>query len=443
MAVNTAQASFNIDETVQKLVMTDNIKEKEVVARDIQAQAQAKGIFLASIHDVYKARGTGKGKNFTVPAMNLRSLTYYLARAIFRTAKRLNAGAFIFEIAKSEMGYTNQPPIEYSAVILAAAIKEGYSGPVFVQGDHCQIKATAYVENKSKEVAGLKDMVADCVAAGFYNIDVDSSTTVDLGRPSLTEQQRDNFEVCAEMTKLIRSIQPKGIQISVGGEIGEVGHKNSTVEELTAFMDGYNQSLAKGLEGLSKISVQTGTSHGGVVLPDGKIADVKVDFDTLKSLSAAAQKKYGLGGAVQHGASTLPDEAFNKFPEINTIEIHLATNFQNNTLDSKLFPKDLYAKMVEWSKVNCASERKPKDTEEQFIYKARKRALGQFKKEIYGLPEHVKEGIAAEIEKNFEFLFKQLNVNDTKDFVTSIIKPVYATIGLRHTQAHLDGEGDD
>jgi len=440
MSVN---AAFDVDATVQKLVMTDNIKEKETLAREIQAQAAEKGTFLASIHDVYLARGKGKGKNFTVPAMNLRSLTYYLARAIFRTAKKLNAGAFIFEIAKSEMGYTNQPPIEYSAVILAAAIKEGYTGPVFVQGDHCQIKASAYFENKTKEVSGLKDMVADCVAAGFYNIDVDSSTTVKLDRPTLTEQQRDNFEVCAEMSKHIRKIQPKGIQISIGGEIGEVGNKNSTVEELTAFMDGYNQSLGNGLEGLSKISVQTGTSHGGVVLPNGKIAEVKVDFDTLKALSALGAKKYGMGGAVQHGASTLPDEAFNKFPEIGTIEIHLATNFQNKTLDSKLFPKDLYAKMVEWSKVNCASERKANDTDDQFIYKARKRALGQFKKEIYGLPESVKEGIAAEIEKNFEFLFKMLNVNDTKDFVVSNIKPVKTTIGLRDTQAHLDGEGDD
>ena len=440
MAVNT---SFDVDAIVQKLVMTDNIKEKETLAREIQAQAGSKGIFLASIHDVYMARGKGKGKNFTVPAMNLRSLTYFLARAIFRTANKLKAGAFIFEIAKSEMGYTNQPPIEYSAVILAAAIKEGYTGPVFVQGDHCQIKATAYFENKAKEVAGLKDMVADCIAAGFYNIDVDSSTTVKLDRPTLTEQQRDNFEICADMTKHIRSLQPKGIEISVGGEIGEVGNKNSTVEELEAFMEGYNKSLAKGLVGLSKISVQTGTSHGGVVLPDGTIANVSVDFNTLKALSAAGAQKYGMGGAVQHGASTLPDNAFNKFPEINTIEIHLATSFQNKTLDSKLFPKDLYAQMVEWSKVNCASERKAKDTDEQFIYKARKRALGQFKKEIYGLPLSIKEGIAAQLEKNYEFLFQQLNVNDTKDFVTSIIKPVQATIGLRHTQAHLDGEGDD
>jgi fructose/tagatose bisphosphate aldolase len=440
MVVNSA---FDVDATVQKLVVTDDVKEKEALARDIQARAQAKGIFLASIHDVYMARGKGQGKNFTVPAMNLRCLTYYLARAIFRVAQRVHAGAFIFEIAKSEMGYTNQTPIEYSAVVLAAAIKEGHSGPVFVQGDHCQIKATSYFENKAKEVAGLKDLVADCIAAGFYNIDIDSSTTVDLSRPSLTEQQRDNFEVCAEMSKLIRGLSPKGIQISIGGEIGEVGHKNSTVEELSAFMDGYNKTLAKGLEGLSKISVQTGTSHGGVVLPDGTIAKVKVDFDTLKALSKAAQTRYGMGGAVQHGASTLPDEAFHKFPEINTIEIHLATNFQNKVLDSKLFPKELYAKMVEWTKANCQSERKATDTEEQYIYKARKRALGQFKKDMMNMPLNVKEGIASELEKNFEFLFKQLNVNDTKDFVTKIIKPVQTVIGLRHAQAHLDGEGDD
>ena len=434
---------MDIDQTVKQLVLSDNIKEKEKLAQAIHAEANAKGIYLASIHDLYMARGKGQGKNFTVPAMNLRSLTYYLAKAIFRVAKRQNAGAFIFEIAKSEMGYTGQPPVEYVGVVLAAAIKEGYTGPVFIQGDHCQIKVSEFKKDKKKEVAGLKDMIADCVAAGFYNIDVDSSTTVDLSKATLTEQQRDNFEVGADISAFIRKIQPKGVQVSIGGEIGEVGHKNSTVEELVAFVDGYNSALPKGLVGLSKISVQTGTSHGGVVLPDGTMANVSVDFNTLKDLSNAAAKKYGMGGAVQHGASTLPDNAFNKFPDMDTIEIHLATNFQNKTLDSKLFPKDLYDKMVEWTKANCLSERKATDTDEQYVYKARKRALGQFKKDIMNLPESIKDGISAELEKNFEFLFKQLNVNDTKDFVVSIVKPVNVTIGLRETQAHLDGEGDD
>ena len=289
------QATVNIDDLVRQLVLTDNIKEKEKVAKEIHALARSKGAYLASIHDVYMSRGKGQGKNFTVPAMNLRSLTYYLAKAIFRVAKRNNAGAFIFEIAKSEMGYTGQPPIEYVGVILGAAVKEGYTGPVFIQGDHCQIKATEYFKDRAKEVAALKDMVHDCLAAGFYNIDVDSSTTVKLDRPTLTEQQRDNFETCAEMSDFIRKHQPKGVQVSIGGEIGEVGHKNSTVEELVAFTEGFNKTLSKGSVGLSKISVQTGTSHGGTVLPDGTIAKANVDFNTLRDLSAAAQKQRSPG----------------------------------------------------------------------------------------------------------------------------------------------------
>ena len=44
---------------------------------------------------------------------------------------------------------------------------------------------------------------------------------------------------------MIRDLEPAGITISVGGEIGEVGGKNSTVEELRAFMDGYREVLEK------------------------------------------------------------------------------------------------------------------------------------------------------------------------------------------------------
>ena len=435
-------AEQNIDDLVKELVLASDINKKKEAAGKVIELAKSKKIYLSSIHDLYIEQGKGKGTNFTVPAMNLRSLTYYLAKAIFRVARKSNAGAFIFEIAKSEMGYTDQPPIEYTGVVLAAAIKEKYSGPVFIQGDHCQIKAKAYFADPQKEVASLKHLIEDAVSAGFFNIDVDTSTIVDLKKKTIPEQQRDNFQTCAELTKFIRSIQPKGMMISVGGEIGEVGGKNSTVEELKAFMDGYLSSIGKGVVGISKISVQTGTSHGGVVLPDGSIAQVDVDFDTLKKLSACVREVYHLGGAVQHGASTLPEEAFNKFPEIGTVEIHLATNFQNMIFDSPKFPKALKEKMYDWTRTNCPEERKEGQSEDQFIYKARKKALGPFKKDILGIPEEIKEGIAQEIERNFEFLFKQLNVGNTKDLVNKVIKPIDVQLGLR-SKAILDGEGDD
>jgi hypothetical protein len=247
---------------------------------------------------------------------------------------------------------------------------------------------------------------------------------VDLSKPTLAEQQRLNYERCAEITAFIREREPEGVTVSVGGEIGEVGHKNSTVEELHAFMEGYNATLARlgRHAGLSKISVQTGTSHGGVVLPDGSIADVKLDLDALAALSKAARETYHLGGAVQHGASTLPQDAFGNFPQVETAEIHLATNFQNIIFDHPRLPAALRDEMKSWLAENAQSERKAGDSEEQFYYKARKRAIGPFKQRLWDLPEDARTAMAAELEKTFSFLFAQLNVNRTADLVRRFVQ---------------------
>ena len=409
--------SFDIDKTVLELVMSDDSAKKQQLAKNIFEIAHKQGAYPASIHDFYIARGKGAFSGFTVPAINLRSMTYDLARRIFKVAKKNNSGAFIFEIARSEIGYTGQSPLEYSSMVMAAAIKENYSGPVFIQGDHFQVNATKFKENPDKETEALRALISDAVHSGFYNIDIDSSTVVDLSKPTLKEQQFLNYDICAKLTHFIREIQPEGITVSVGGEIGEIGHKNSTPEDLRAFMTGLNDKLPQGLIGISKISVQTGTTHGGVVLPDGSVAQINLDFNTLKTLSQVARNEYTLAGAVQHGASTLPPEAFNKFPQCETAEVHLATEFQNMIYESKHFPANLKAKIYEWLKINAANEAKQGETEEQFLYKTRKKALGPFKKEIASLPQGARDAIAAEVEGKFEFLFKQLGVVDKRVLV--------------------------
>jgi fructose/tagatose bisphosphate aldolase len=435
----------NVEKLAMDLIMTDDAAVKKEIGKKIQDMAYKKGIYPASIHELYIARGKGEWSGFTVPAINLRSMTFDLARALFRVSKKNNAGAFIFEIAKSEMGYTAQTPVEFCSVILAAAIKEEYQGPVFIQADHTQANAKKFQENPDKEMETLQALIADAVAAGFYNIDIDSSTLVDLAKPSVKKQQLNNFEVCAKLTQFIRRIEPKGITVSVGGEIGEVGHANSTPEELRAFMEGYRERLRKGLTGISKISIQTGTSHGGVVNTDGSIAAVKLDFDTLKNLSTIGQQEFGIGGAVQHGASTLPEDMFHKFPEYNTVEVHLATGFQNMMFDSKHFPSQLKEKMYEWLKVNAQSEKKATDTDEQFYYKARKKALGPFKKEIMGMPAEIREAIALEIENKFDFLFKQLKCVNNKDIVGKYVtlKRVITRKRKEGPEVVHDGEGAD
>jgi fructose/tagatose bisphosphate aldolase len=385
---------------------------------------QVTGARPASINDLYLARGRGECGGFTVPAINVRVLAYDTARAIFRAARAGKAGAIILEIARSEIAYTEQRPAEYVSVMIAAALREGYALPLFIQGDHCQVNHKKYQADPEGEVGEVKKLIAEEVGAGFYNIDVDTSTLVDLSQPTLSEQQRLNYERAAEITAFIRQHEPEGVTVSVGAEIGEVGMKNSTVEELHAFMQGYNQSLAAmGDEvGISKISVQTGTSHGGVVLPDGTMADVKLDLQALAALSKVAREEYGLAGAVQHGASTLPSNAFGNFPRIETAEIHLATNFQNIVFDHPRLPQELRERIRSWLDENAAGERKSGDTNEQFYYKARKKAIGPFKRELWCLPEDVRAALAADLEKTFSFLFEQLNVNGTEDQVNRFIQ---------------------
>ena len=414
--------SFDVANVVMELVMNDDLTRKRQLAERIFDAASKEGAYPSSIHEFYMARGRGEFSGFTVPAINLRSMTYDLARAIFRVAQKNDAGAFVFEIARSEIGYTDQPPIEYASMVMAAAVKEGYSGPVFIQGDHFQVNAAKFKENPDKEIQGLQALIGEAITSGFYNIDIDSSTLVDVSKQDLKEQQLQNYEVCAKLTRFIRNVEPKEITISVGGEIGEIGQQNSTPEELQAFMSGFRDKLGKGLSGISKISVQTGTTHGGVVLPDGSIAKIKLDFETLKTLSELARGEYGLAGAVQHGASTLPPEAFHKFVECETAEVHLATQFQNLIYESEHFPAYLRKKIYEWLKANLKGEAKQGQTEEQFIYKTRKKALGPFKKDIMRLPQETRDAIAAEIEKKFDFLFKQLKVEGTKVLVNKYIK---------------------
>ena len=389
--------------------------------------AQRLGALPASIHDFYMAGGRDEWRNRTTPAINLRGLVYDAARAVFRAAGANQTNQVIFEIARSEMGYTSQRPEEYATVLLAAALREGYRGPVFIQGDHFQINAKKYAQDPDTEVQGLRDLIVEALDAGFYNIDIDSSTIVDLSKPTIREQQEANCVRTAELTAFIREHEPAGVTVSVGGEIGEVGGKNSTVEDLEAFMDGYLASLAGyggGLTGISKISVQTGTSHGGVVLPDGSIARVNVDFETLGTLSRAARERYGLGGAVQHGASTLPEEAFNRFAEANACEVHLATGFQNIILDSPAFPDDLRRDIATYLTEHHANERKPDMTDAQFLYTTRKRAFGPFKQRMWDLPEETRHQIAQELEQRFDLIFKRLNVVGSNELVGRFVKPV-------------------
>lgn len=385
--------------------------EKNKARTKIRSLAHENGIYPASIHNIYMQYGKGELYGFTVPAFNLRNLTYEFGRLLFRKMKEKKMIAAIFEIARGEATYTAQPHDEFATSVLAAALAEGWSGPVYIQADHTQFPAEKYAADPKGQEEVLKKFIKTAIDAGFYNIDIDASTLVDLTQKDLIAQQKENAHMTAVLTDYIRSIEPEGVTVSIGGEIGHIGGINSTVADFEAYMELVESERDTTKPGLSKVSVQTGTSHGGVVLADGTIKEAVVDFSVLESIGKVAREKYRMGGPVQHGASTLPTSLFHKFPEVNTLEIHLATGFQNIIFTH--MPESLRKEIYAWIDINCAKERKEGQTDEQFYYKTRKKANGPFKEKIWKMEAIYKQKVMRELEKEVDLIVEQLRIVNT------------------------------
>jgi hypothetical protein len=155
-------------------------------------------------------------------------------------------------------------------------------------------------------------------------------------------------------------------------------------------------------------------------MPDGTVAEVAVDFQTLGELSKVSREEFGIGGAVQHGASTLPDEAFNLFAEANACEVHLATGFQNLIFESESLSSDLRQATYNWLSANRAQERKEGETDAQFFYKTRKRAFGPFKRYFWTMEEARLQAICDELEERFVQMFELLGVANTNADIRSM-----------------------
>ncbi len=351
---------------------------------------------FASTQKLYKESIKNKAKKeFIIPAFNLRALTLEAARAVFRAAKKEKAGAFIIELARSETEYANQPLSRYDNLILMAAQKENFTGPIFLQADHFKIK-------DKKEVKDLEVSIKKAIENGFYNIDIDFSNF----------SIKDNYTLTANFTKFIRKIEPRDATVSIGAEVGEIGGKNTTIEEFRKFMNGYKKSFLSpdNSRGIIKIAVQTGTSHG---------RGGKVDFELLKRLGREA-KRHNLAGVVQHGASMLAEKEFSKFLGKGVCEVHLATLFQDIIYDSRYFPSELKEKIYQWLKKKYSSERKKGEKEKDFFHRIRKKALGPFKKEILALSQKNIKKICQELEEKFIFFFRTFNVSGTSDLIKKI-----------------------
>lgn len=401
--------------------------------------AKALGIYPASIDALYRSIGeSGLQRRFTVPAINVRAIAFESARGVFQAMVGSRAGAVIFELSRGEIGFTGQRPHEYATSILCAAIAEGHRGPVFLQGDHFQISATRFAENRTTEIAALEALIAEAVCAGFFNIDIDASTLVDLSKTSVAEQQQLNADLSAHFCAAARMVEPAGVPLSLGGEIGEVGDLNSTPEELRAYLDGVTAILPAGARGLSKISIQSGTRHGGNVLADGSFGDMPIDIDLVSRMSAVCREDYGVAGCVQHGASMLSLEKIAALLAAGCVEVHLAAAFLNAAYE--VLPDTCVRQADEWAKTHFSHEWKQDWSEAQFLHHARRYPVAPFKRAWWDQVS-CHDTLRRTVRERASAYFAALGVENTQALIEAAIS--HGPVPWREPAMRPGPEGDE
>jgi hypothetical protein len=255
-----------IDQLVRTAVFGDDAELRGTARWRLRTRAAAAGIRPASIQGLYRAMGRGAGR-FTVPAFNIRAMAYDTMRAVVRAAKTLNAGALIFEISRGEMGYTYQRPHEYAAVVLGAALREGFEGSVFIQGDHVQINANQYHSTgRETELDALRALITEEIAAGFYNM---TSFILTLSRSGRRRSTSNRCSTRQPRGRFLRSsaATSDGDTISVGGRSAvrrELGCSRAAPSRKATTQRSYSRRRSAGI---SRISVEHGTAHGASSIP--------------------------------------------------------------------------------------------------------------------------------------------------------------------------------
>lgn len=393
---------------------------KSAATHWIHEIARVAGIQPWSNNDFYDEKAQGKHQFFTVPAVNARMAAFHTVRAALRAADALRLPHIVFELAVSEMGYTAQTKDEYAALVKAAYISLGITNrKIYLQADHYQIDPKKYAADADAEMDKMKDLIVKAIEAGVYNIDIDTSKfeTADAGKTD-RENQADNARLTAELFHFIRQYEKENTlpcAISIGGEVGEVGGENTTYPQVNSYLEMVKEEAERlgsgGEKGLSKISINVGSSHGGVRGPDGRPLDsVPLNFTAHHDLYMLGRDSMNSGLhvlPVQHGASTLPKNYFPLFPAMHVAEVHLATGFQDVVWDTlEREDRALYEKMLGIAREKLGDKIAGYETEAVGLAKERKHITQYVKRDV--LISAAMPAVEAALEREFSTIFNSL-----------------------------------
>ncbi|MFH1788384.1 MAG: class II fructose-bisphosphate aldolase [Candidatus Altiarchaeota archaeon] len=313
-----------------------------------------------------------KGEKLIVMAANIR--TQLSTRGIMEAAKELDA-AVLFEIAKSEIGYTGQSPQDFYDGITGMAAELDFNTPYAIHGDHITIK-----DSTPESTASARKLIEDEVAAGFTSYAIDASHNFNFDGKTVREQLSDNIAITVELADLIPS------EACLEVEVGEVGRTNAdgtkkltSVEESVTFIEALQEQGVKP----DLLAINNGTIHGNIFDEQGNIVEqVGIDIATTKAIADAIAP---LGVRIaQHGITGTPLRLMHLLIDAGIAKGNVGTNWQNVVVEN--LPGELLAKMNEWT-LACEHAKKmlakkPKISQKELIAKNIKHSIKVHKDEL-------------------------------------------------------------
>ena len=416
-----------LDRLLYNAVFNQDKSVKDYAQWAIHACANYMQAIPCTISNLYEDNTNNQMSGRTVPVLYFRGLCYESARATFKLLNQIDSAACMFAVDLSEGQDTDLSAEEYAAVMLTAAMREGFHGPLFFQAA-IRIDANNFAKNSTEESERVHQQIKAAIHNGFYNIHMDASVTVDKDQVALLEKYRNNFEQVAMMSLRAREYQPTHIEVNLSAHVGTIGdeHTINRVDEIEAFLDGYESCLrneAPKARGLSQLSVSIGTVPGGRVLPDGRPQEMNLDWQAFERLQATAIQNYDLNGLILQGVSTLSEETQKQLPYKQVLEAHLSTAHHQLLLNSSHLPEALKHDIIAYLKDAQRGHWREGMTEEQFIHSVSGKCFGPFKKKFWDLSGECKKQLKDEVSNLLGRSFAAFRIAETKRIVREKVRP--------------------
>lgn len=424
-----------VDRFVYTSILGGTQKLRHLCSLILRSAALAHGIWCDSIHPFYKTLSTGRKAVMTIPAYNVRGLTYSIVRTIFRTAQKLNAGPFIIEISPHEMSFTQQRADEIGACVLGAALRENYFGPVFIQGDHFKIDAHRSQQEKLTDTNRMQSLISDAIGNGFYNFDIDATHSLTCEHQAGRDALQDHFERVARVCEFIRQAQPQGVTAAMGVEFGSMSRLLTQKDLVLREIDMLQSNLAalQVTPGLTKICFHldsdTNAMDNGLVPHISQSLSQEV-LSALSGLSVQLKSMLQIAGLEIHAGSGISHSVLDNLPSNGIVEVHLGTQIQDIIFDHPRFPIGLTEEIHSYLETHCSMDLQAQTSRDYFYYTARKKSWGPFKKAICSLDERTKAAILQDIEKEVSLNFELLRVAGQRNRLDEVYPEPTASLAV-------------